>query len=802
MAGFTSDLPEPGREYAPYGGGGGSGLGGAAAALGQGASDIFKLYQQNQARNVISNVETKENTLVQQYAAPQEAPTQPLLLGEVKDPGPLGLTASVSPVVQNSLNEFARLDQINRQGGFHGGQAEFFTRTSMVVQDAINQNPLYANEIRQAAQNVLGVNTTAEQVILARASSETAVAVEKQTTQDLAKSAADAGIVIRKPDGTLDIDAMKDAGATVNYQNTALEKQIKNLQLQAASTKTPMSHEEQVASESQTFITGMNPIFDKGSMGLLSQVPAMMDRLEKLPNNEQQVAAVGQAIGTQQAAFNTALDQAIVRNNISPEAAAKAKTYYNSFYDDYKNLFSGPLSEVEARTNALKTMQTNGQIGFRDAVPALARVKDAGGEQAVASAMQVATDKNSTFQDNSNTQITDYLNAPAHPVDSIHAAASAIDPNSKYNIANEQNPTKQAQVLKVVAGTLTGYMATPDKLDPKQQAAFGKGVIQVSHLGLQSTDQTNVQNAAKLINAPAAIRTFQNFAKNDANANQAPIVAQGMLNLNQHNIQLTVGTLKAGEDFSVSNLQGGNTDAHASAVFNPVTGRVELSVQGNRYGKTTALTPDQMVRLQPQLQAVRDNIDSVNKSLDAAAVLKDYTGGREKDLKAAEVKQFIADTSGLGTKNGTQATPMPDWFKNGGPSPNDIIDKLASTPAPIPSTPLAAAVQKVESNNNPNAVSSAGAQGLMQLMPETAKNPGFGIEPAKDDSPEENQRVGRQYLDALTQKYGEIKGVAAYNMGTGAFDKWEREGASFNALPKETQLYIGRVMMEKAKQGG
>lgn len=87
--------------------------------------------------------------------------------------------------------------------------------------------------------------------------------------------------------------------------------------------------------------------------------------------------------------------------------------------------------------------------------------------------------------------------------------------------------------------------------------------------------------------------------------------------------------------------------------------------------------------------------------------------------------------------------------------------------------------------------SEKGAQGEMQVMPFTQKDPGFKVKPAKDDSPDEMARVGRDYLDAMMQRYGDPKLAAiAYNMGPGRTDKWLASGKGIDALPAETRKYI------------
>jgi len=90
--------------------------------------------------------------------------------------------------------------------------------------------------------------------------------------------------------------------------------------------------------------------------------------------------------------------------------------------------------------------------------------------------------------------------------------------------------------------------------------------------------------------------------------------------------------------------------------------------------------------------------------------------------------------------------------------------------------------------------SPKGALGEMQVMPKTITNPGFGVTPAKDKSPDEIARVGRDYLQAMKQKYGDTdKALVAYNMGPGATDKWLAAGADPKKLPEETRTYVQRV---------
>ncbi len=91
--------------------------------------------------------------------------------------------------------------------------------------------------------------------------------------------------------------------------------------------------------------------------------------------------------------------------------------------------------------------------------------------------------------------------------------------------------------------------------------------------------------------------------------------------------------------------------------------------------------------------------------------------------------------------------------------------------------------------------SPAGAQGRMQVMPSTAANPGYGVRPAQDDSPNERARVGQDYLGAMLTKYGSPDMAwAAYNAGPAAVDaavkKAGPNGNWLGQLPGETQSYV------------
>jgi soluble lytic murein transglycosylase-like protein len=107
---------------------------------------------------------------------------------------------------------------------------------------------------------------------------------------------------------------------------------------------------------------------------------------------------------------------------------------------------------------------------------------------------------------------------------------------------------------------------------------------------------------------------------------------------------------------------------------------------------------------------------------------------------------------------------------------NELVANIARRHEVEPS--LVDSVIRVESNYNPNAVSSAGAMGLMQLIPSTARR--FGVN--NTFHPEQNIEGGVRYLKYLMQLYkgDERLALAAYNAGEGAV----ASKAAFRHIPR------------------
>jgi soluble lytic murein transglycosylase len=110
---------------------------------------------------------------------------------------------------------------------------------------------------------------------------------------------------------------------------------------------------------------------------------------------------------------------------------------------------------------------------------------------------------------------------------------------------------------------------------------------------------------------------------------------------------------------------------------------------------------------------------------------------------------------------------------------------------------LLAAVIEAESKFNPSAMSDAGAVGLMQLTPSTAKGiaqytGGSRFRVSDLTNPDINIRYGAWYLGHLLEKYRDERlALAAYNAGQDNVDRWQREHLGIQFV--ETREYVDKV---------
>lgn len=157
---------------------------------------------------------------------------------------------------------------------------------------------------------------------------------------------------------------------------------------------------------------------------------------------------------------------------------------------------------------------------------------------------------------------------------------------------------------------------------------------------------------------------------------------------------------------------------------------------------------------------------------------KSYT-----DIDTAEIDHFEEDLS----QPATPPEPVPQLLPPPKPTLSDVVTATGIQHRIDPD--LINSVIHAESNFNPHARSPKGAQGLMQLMPQTAQK--LGVADAYDAKA--NVDGGTRYLKQLLELYNFdlVKALAAYNAGP-------QRVTRYRGVPpyRETQLYIRKIILD------
>ncbi|MEO7424773.1 MAG: lytic transglycosylase domain-containing protein [Fibrobacteria bacterium] len=222
--------------------------------------------------------------------------------------------------------------------------------------------------------------------------------------------------------------------------------------------------------------------------------------------------------------------------------------------------------------------------------------------------------------------------------------------------------------------------------------------------------------------------------------------------------------------------------------------------------QTTIGDDDELTKASPGREIFTEMLDNTYATMSAKNPLLNGEQGMQNAASgvsnslAAQIYRSLSrqDGSGSGVLPPSIARisrPAPAESTAVGPVPSlshadlkPIVDQAASKYGV--SANLIRSVIKAESNNQPHAVSGAGAKGLMQLMDTTATDMGvrdvFNVE--------DNILGGTRYLKMLLERFGgdETKALAAYNAGPGTVER-------YNGVPpfRETKAYVEKILASK-----
>ena len=224
----------------------------------------------------------------------------------------------------------------------------------------------------------------------------------------------------------------------------------------------------------------------------------------------------------------------------------------------------------------------------------------------------------------------------------------------------------------------------------------------------------------------------------------------------------------------------------------------QLEGQLAQFRRTVADHPDDMDRVSMEMETLRQSWLSKNPGMDDGAFRLKLEGIRDTERMDAliasgnldEAERLLGGPDVAGGAGGAFRGRLPADMKA-------LADSAAREAGVDPA--LVAAVMRTESGGRQDAVSGAGARGVMQLMPDTAK--ALGVDP---DDAADNARGGAKYLGQMLERYGGNRehALMAYNWGPGNVDAWLKTGRGLNGqdVPAETRKYVSAVTGQLGRQ--
>lgn len=783
-----------------------------------------KLRDQTREDKLNSAVEDQLNEQVKDFQN-QPKPTEggPSLLGESESEADMVMAP-------DHVRALDKLRQGNAQGTV--SRAEFYAKTSAIVQQAIHDNPRYADAIRKRAQEVLGVNPTAQAVSLEVDQQKQREQQQQEFQKDAIQAAVSAGTAEVDKNGQLLVHQTVINGLTskaVEAHMKAMKDQRDAQHLEWEETHgTPMSTAQSELNDNKFFTKGDgkgNPGADAEyanmTRGFFSTLPAAMKNAHVM-NDQQAKVVLYDAINNAQKVWDIKLQKMIADSGLSTENREKMRKEYNSQFQLWQSEAGQGWEYFRMRHELVQGLADNANIQAWKVAPDFMRDKAILGDIVMGqiSAMALSRDEGTKNRVMINGHVMSAL-------DSLHTVATIAEgkpypDGSKPSAADHKDPEVRKVITPIQQHTMDKIVenkGTPSEDPVKNPVAWANTAEDVTAAAAKTQNPINAINYTQT-RSPSQIAYLQDFAKDPKNVDQAQRIGKNMIVANaaavvtlaqglQQQLDNT-GVTRIGSNAPTDILNRestkGQTPVTFKAVFNGATSRYEIVASGNaplvtaggpsvltREGKSSIGQGGQPVGTARVPDEAFKSVNAMNQALDANVALKNFGSPDEQRYNDQQLRQQYAMAAGLPLKEGTQLVPMPVIKKPETPlvlaptpekqSDNQVPGRFGALTDQFSEElgldkSVGHAIIMSESDGKADAkTSETGNVGIAQLGEAAAKDMGVDR-----NSPSQNLYGGLKYFKTQLDNYGGDveKAAIAYKAGP---EKVEAYLANPNKFP-------------------
>ena len=825
----------------------GAGLSGLARIL-----DVGLRYKDEQMmKGVTSELETKLRDEVSIFS--ESNSDTPALLnyggpreGQSPENVDDGTDVWTAPHMQGVNRSLSSLQQGANQGRI--SREEFYLRSAGVVQQAIKDNPRFADQIRQRAQDVLGVLPSQQLVAMETQRQAAMEGTQQQLLQDNLQYANENAILYLTDDGNeVDLYRTQTAVRLHREASARLEAEVdsldRNIKRDTLTNRTPSQLEYERV---------ITPITDDMFHSMMS---ASMTQISQWAENNgisgdggaQELAA---AVGDRRLTFMATLERLFAESEVTipTEVRGKIKDHYSAQFEDVESWANGGLSRFQQSGKQIEAIANADKSSFSRVAPIYNALGNVFGFEALADIWNDAMLGGGLIQNTLAREMVGFSEGVSRGefgssgigglgrsarsgIKSNMDILSALDDLAvgRINIDNLITDMDVALMLPPVISGYTTLVGQYEDLTDPQVTALTNFSLSIVGGALRSGEPDDFQAAIKHINKPST-QAFIASRVNDGDE-RGTVLANAVMNLNVESVNSQMRLLKqeqtvypqvyptgvsggivnmARQDAEYQFTHGGGFDGLGSATsivystqWNPETGLVEIVARDEKTRDRLDPNANPIVREYAPKDMV-DAINSINSSMFSSEKLLPYTGGEMGAMDPNLYKQnLIRSAGGLPLRPGTQYSSPPQPQANrpssNTPTESGLPQRVDSTIRafalqegvdPDLAVALAGAGERSQDRGGHDAVSLVdGNEYRSWFQMGSAAMSDVGLSGASSEL--DYIRGGVKYLKLLMDRYsGDIESaLAAYNAGMRKVD----EAGGVPPFP-ETIEYVRRVI--------